>query len=51
MAVPVFSISYRGDVAWTRMEVSRTRTDEAKDKRNQGWTDRAEDDRAKDGKE
>ena len=51
MAVPVFSISYRGDVAWTRMEVSRMRTDEAKDKRNQGWTDGAEDDRAKDGKE
>ena len=43
MAVPFSSLSYRGDVAWTRMEVSRMRTEGANDGRSQGWTDRAED--------
>ena len=43
MAIPFSSVSYRGDVAWTRMEVSRMRTEGAKDKRIGGWTDGAED--------
>ena len=40
---PLFSVSYRDDDAWTRMKVSRMRTEGAKDKRSRGWTDGAED--------